>query len=237
MENRSTDDHVNAISNEDEKQSGTIISVEESTNNNKEDEIIKNENKSKSKSDGFKERNLIKKVKTNCFNLIVEKIKECLVNPKKFSFYNIKNKEKRKIYRKFKADISKVRNNALLELTVREIIENFSDKNLKTFKIIPEKETKYNFLMNLTWRDLLIYCKNKSYEVFGEQTIFPKLIPSDYSTYINYVQKINYTYDNTTNICNKYLGKFLWNENNKESLLQQTDCVHSFLMTFDGINR
>ena len=140
----------------------------------------------------FKHRNLIKKVKTNCINIFEKLISNCLsIEQSIFSF--AKNKKKRDVLRYFKSDISKLRNFFLLKIKM----SLFCDFDFSLYKkyIISDKEYKLNFLLNLTWKEFLLYLKNNNQIITNEIENLIKINNKDFDIFFNYILEINYTYD------------------------------------------
>jgi hypothetical protein len=144
----------------------------------------------------FKHRNLIKKVKTNCINIFEKLISNCLsIEQSIFSF--AKNKKKRDVLRYFKSDISKLRNFFLLKIKMKDLISLFCDFDFNLYKkyIISDKEYKLNFLLNLTWKEFLLYLKNNNQIITNEIENLIKINNKDFDIFFNYILEINYTYD------------------------------------------
>ena len=132
----------------------------------------------------FKHRNLIKKVKTNCINIFEKLISNCLsIEQSIFSF--AKNKKKRDVLRYFKSDISKLRNFFLLKIKMKDLISLFCDFDFNLYKkyIISDKEYKLNFLLNLTWKEFLLYLKNNNQIITNEIENLIKINNKDFNIF------------------------------------------------------
>lgn len=194
---------------------------------------LKNEVSLKSKDQSLSERNLIKKVKTFCINTYLYLLQNCVEDPKQFSLYNMKNKNKRQIFRVFKTDISKIRNYILLEIPMKAIIDKISSIPWTKIKCKPGKQNTFDYFANLTWKDLIYFCKrhsnNEAQYLSGPEKLVKKskflkrkLTFQDFNDYITYVEQAEYNYGNRVNVDKTYLKMYdtlyeIYNENNLES--------------------
>jgi hypothetical protein len=207
MDNSDTSKHENQ---EKYDKDNIIIKKDDSEKNR-----IKNNSNNKIKKTITlnKERNIVKKVKTFCLNKYFIAIQSCINNPKIFSFYNIKNKKNRKIFRTFKSDISKTRNHTLLDISMKTILENFGHLDWQKVKIKQENINTFNFLKNMTWGELIKLIKNKN-EIFYEKLENKfmdhyikklKVVEKDFIVYFQYIKDIDYSYGNRVNVEQSYL--------------------------------
>jgi hypothetical protein len=170
---------------------------------------IKKSNKTKNLK-LFEGRNIIKKVKTHglkLFNRILKQIanlKEKI--PAKF---RLKLQEKKYIYKIFKSDISKFRNKILLNHKMKTIMKNFSNLNLhEGTKIKDDKKEYYDFLMNSTWLEILIYFKRKSKEIILNDVKPGKNIEitsKEVNEYLDYIKNGSSNYKERVNLDKNYL--------------------------------
>lgn len=178
------------------------------------------------------ERNLIKKVKTFCINAFLNIIQSCVDNPKHFCLYNMKNKNKRKIFRLFKSDISKIRNFVLLDIPMRLILEKISTIIWRKVKVLDERIYTFNYFVNLTWREFILFCKCNSNEEGdcgagkdcsgnilnyikfssssskqrkNKKLLKRKISRRDFDDYLKYVQNSEYNYGSRINADRAYL--------------------------------
>ena len=164
------------------------------------------------------DRNIIKKIKTFCMNILVFMLQKCVEDPKVFCLYNIKNKHKRKIFRAFKSDISKVRNLLILPLSIGTILDKFTNIIWDRVSVKKEMEVNYKFLINMTWEELILFCKRKSYEsIFKEEEnkstskvkktkFVNREIPNEhFNDYLNYVKHSENVYGSRLNVDKNYL--------------------------------
>jgi hypothetical protein len=213
------------------------------SNNNRRIKSKTNKKSSASERNFFKDRNLIKKVKTNCINIYEKLIKSCLTQPKSFSLYNIQNKLKREELRLFKSDISKVRNKSLLSVPMKVLINLFSDYDLDSMPVIKNKNNKFNYLMNITFYDLILHIKKQSTGLFKSNLNSlnkkGKIMPKDIKVYLEYINDTNYAYGVRSNVDNKYISNYnliegyKLNANEGEHIHQM---VENFLGNFECFN-
>lgn len=152
----------------------------------------------------FKHRNLIKKIKTNCINLYEKIINTCLKKEWAFSLSNSRNKRKRDVLRYFKCDISKLRNFLLLEIPMKRLISLFSDFSFDESNMLESKEDKLNLLLNMTWKEYLLYIKNEVKIITEDMEPLMKISRKDFDIFFNYVLEINYSYDLRPNVDSLY---------------------------------
>ncbi len=153
----------------------------------------------------FKHRNLIKKVKINCINIYEKLLNSCL-NVEK-SIFNIgvpKKKKVRDVLRYFKSDISKYRNNLLLQIPMNDLISLFCNFAFLDEYIIREKKLKLNFLLNITWKEFILYLKNSNNELTIGVKDLIKISKKEFEIFFNYIVNINYAYDLRPNVDNLY---------------------------------
>ena len=153
----------------------------------------------------FKHRNLIKKVKINCINIYEKLLNSCLNIEK--SFFNIgvpKKKKVRDVLRYFKSDISKYRNNLLLQIPMNDLISLFCNFTFLDEYIIKEKKLKLNFLLNISWKEFILYLKNSNNELTIGVKDLIKISKKEFEIFFNYIVNINYAYDLRPNVDNLY---------------------------------
>ena len=76
-----------------------------------------------------------------------------------FSIGVPKKKKERDVLRYFKSDISKLRNNLLLPIPMIDLISLFCNFQFLDEYIIKKKREKLNFLLNITWKEFILYIK------------------------------------------------------------------------------
>jgi hypothetical protein len=185
----------------------------------------------------FKHRNLIKKVKTNCINIFEKLISNCLsIEQSIFSF--AKNKKKRDVLRYFKSDISKLRNYFLLKIKMKDLISLFCDFDFNLYKkyIISDKEYKLNFLLNLTWKEFLLYLKNNNQIITNEIENLIKINNKDFDIFFNYILEINYTYDLRPSVDSLYannLEKIINKSVQLNNEIQRQNDFFNFILNFE----
>jgi hypothetical protein len=185
----------------------------------------------------FKHRNLIKKVKTNCINIFEKLISNCLsIEQSIFSF--AKNKKKRDVLRYFKSDISKLRNYFLLKIKMKDLISLFCDFDFSLYKkyIISDKEYKLNFLLNLTWKEFLLYLKNNNQIITNEIENLIKINNKDFDIFFNYILEINYTYDLRPSVDSLYannLEKIINKSVQLNNEIQRQNDFFNFILNFE----
>ena len=105
-------------------------------------------------------RNLIKKIKTRCIKHYEKLISKCIINPQKFSFYNLEELNARNIFRFFKSDISKYKNRILLNTSMKTFLTKFIGKsNLGNLNIETTHKHAFNMLNNITWKEFMCCLK------------------------------------------------------------------------------
>jgi len=185
----------------------------------------------------FKHRNLIKKVKTNCINIFEKLISNCLsIEQSIFSF--AKNKKKRDVLRYFKSDISKLRNFFLLKIKMKDLISLFCDFDFNLYKkyIISDKEYKLNFLLNLTWKEFLLYLKNNNQIITNEIENLIKINNKDFDIFFNYILEINYTYDLRPSVDSLYannLEKIINKSVQLNNEIQRQNDFFNFILNYE----
>ena len=185
----------------------------------------------------FKHRNLIKKVKTNCINIFEKLISNCLsIEQSIFSFE--KNKKKRDVLRYFKSDISKLRNFFLLKIKMKDLISLFCDFDFSLYKkyIISDKEYKLNFLLNLTWKEFLLYLKNNNQIITNEIENLIKINNKDFDIFFNYILEINYTYDLRPSVDSLYannLEKIINKSVQLNNEIQRQNDFFNFILNYE----
>ena len=185
----------------------------------------------------FKHRNLIKKVKTNCINIFEKLISNCLsIEQSIFSF--AKNKKKRDVLRYFKSDISKLRNFFLLKIKMKDLISLFCDFDFSLYKkyIISDKEYKLNFLLNLTWKEFLLYLKNNNQIITNEIENLIKINNKDFDIFFNYILEINYTYDLRPSVDSLYannLEKIINKSVRLNNEIQRQNDFFNFILNYE----
>ena len=185
----------------------------------------------------FKHRNLIKKVKTNCINIFEKLISNCLsIEQSIFSFS--KNKKKRDVLRYFKSDISKLRNFFLLKIKMKDLISLFCDFDFNLYKkyIISDKEYKLNFLLNLTWKEFLLYLKNNNQIITNEIENLIKINNKDFDIFFNYILEINYTYDLRPSVDSLYannLEKIINKSVQLNNEIQRQNDFFNFILNYE----
>ena len=185
----------------------------------------------------FKHRNLIKKVKTNCINIFEKLISNCLsIEQSIFSF--AKNKKKRDVLRYFKSDISKLRNYFLLKIKMKDLISLFCDFDFNLYKkyIISDKEYKLNFLLNLTWKEFLLYLKNNNQIITNEIENLIKINNKDFDIFFNYILEINYTYDLRPSVDSLYannLEKIINKSVQLNNEIQRQNDFFNFILNYE----
>ena len=185
----------------------------------------------------FKHRNLIKKVKTNCINIFEKLISNCLsIEQSIFTF--AKNKKKRDVLRYFKSDISKLRNYFLLKIKMKDLISLFCDFDFSLYKkyIISDKEYKLNFLLNLTWKEFLLYLKNNNQIITNEIENLIKINNKDFDIFFNYILEINYTYDLRPSVDSLYannLEKIINKSVQLNNEIQRQNDFFNFILNYE----
>ena len=153
----------------------------------------------------FKHRNLIKKVKINCINIYETLLNSCLnIEKSVFSIGVPKKKKERDVLRYFKSDISKLRNNSLLSIPMIDLISLFCNFKFLDEYIIKKKREKLNFLLNITWKEFILYIKYNNREITHGIKDLIKISKKDFEIFFNYIININYVYDLRPNVDNLY---------------------------------
>lgn len=160
----------------------------------------------------FDGRNIIKKVKTHCLKLFNVTIKKCADFKEKISSTNhrLKIYEKKKIYKIFKSDISKFRNKILLNQKMSSILKRFSYIDIHDkLNIKEEKKHIYNFLMNSTWMDILLYVKRAGVEacspLFDGYHKLVDVSQKEVNEYMEYIDSASLIYTERVNLDKQYL--------------------------------
>jgi hypothetical protein len=115
----------------------------------------------------FEGRNKIKRVKSFCFKIFHELLKN-LVNfkeQKKTQKNSNKMQVKLRRYKTFICDISKFRNQVILNITMKELLYNFSFYEINELFINAkmEKRLTLNFLINSKWIDIIHLIQKKNF--------------------------------------------------------------------------
>jgi hypothetical protein len=162
----------------------------------------------------FEGRNIIKKVKTHCLKIFYKTIKECIEMKEKVSpNFRLKIYEKKNIYKIFKSDISKFRNKILLNIKMKKIIKVFSNINIHdNSNVKEEKRILFNFLMNCTWMDILLYVKRGNPDILAYYKNKPlknaDVASKEVNEYMDYIKNGTNNYKDRINLDRNYLDLY-----------------------------
>ena len=178
----------------------------------------------------FKHRNLIKKVKINCINIYETLLNSCLnIEKSVFSIGVPKKKKERDVLRYFKSDISKLRNNSLLSIPMIDLISLFCNLKFLDEYIIKKKREKLNFLLNITWKEFILYIKYNNRELtYGIKDLI-KISKKDFEIFFNYIININYVYDLRPNVDNLYINNLNKVLNKRVKYIKEKEREQNFL--------
>jgi hypothetical protein len=178
----------------------------------------------------FKHRNLIKKVKINCINIYEKLLNSCLnVEKSIFTIGVPKKKKVRDVLRYFKSDISKYRNNLLLQIPMNDLISLFCNFEFLDEYIIKDKKLKLNFLLNITWKEFILYIKYNNRELtYGIKDLI-KISKKDFEIFFNYIININYVYDLRPNVDNLYINNLNKVLNKRVKYIKEKEREQNFL--------
>ena len=213
-----------------------------SKNNNLEDKLYIHEKKYKQCNDKlkissrtyFKHRNLIKKVKINCINIYEKLLNSCLnIEKSVFSIGVPKKKKERDVLRYFKSDISKLRNNLLLPIPMIDLISLFCNFKFLDEYILKHKKEKLNFLLNITWKELILYIKYNSELTYRVKDLI-KISKKEFDIFLNYILDINYVYDLRPNVDNLYANNLDKILNKNVKYLNEKERNKNFLNIIDN---
>ena len=152
-------------------------------------------------------RNLIKKIKTRCIKHYEKSISKCIINPQKFSFYNLEELNARTIFRFFKSDISKHKNRILLNTSMKTFLRKFIGKsNLINLNIKETHKHTFNMLNNITWKEFMCCLK------YNIKTII--FLPLDKDNIVINKENFNIFFDyiDPTKEKYSYIKKKTWNK-------------------------
>ena len=182
----------------------------------------------------FKHRNLIKKVKINCINIYEKLLNSCLnIEKSVFSIGVPKKKKERDVLRYFKSDISKLRNNLLLPIPMIDLISLFCTFKFLEEYILKHKKEKLNFLLNITWKELILYIKYNSELTSGVKDLI-KISKKEFDIFFNYIVDINYVYDLRPNVDNLYANNLDKILNKNVKYLNEKERNKNFLNIIDN---
>ena len=178
----------------------------------------------------FKHRNLIKKVKINCINIYEALLNSCLnIEKSVFSIGVPKKKKERDVLRYFKSDISKLRNNSLLSIPMIDLISLFCNFKFFDEYIIEKKREKLNFLLNITWKEFILYIKYNNREITHGIKDLIKISKKDFEIFFNYIININYVYDLRPNVDNLYINNLNKVLNKRVKYIKEKEREQNFL--------
>jgi hypothetical protein len=188
----------------------------------------------------FEGRNVIKKVKIHCLKVFYGLIKDCIdIKAYGLGEFKLKLVDMNMVYQTFKYDISKYRNKVLLDLRMKDIMLTFSNVNITedSTKIKEDKQMFFNFLMNCTWLDFLLFVKHGCNELFVADDPLREISEENIRDYINYVQKSSNRYKDRANLDDGYLrlyDKILGREV-QTTLYSVTREINEFILTYNGV--
>ena len=70
--------------------------------------------------------------------------------------------------------------------------------------ILLKKKEKLNFLLNITWKEFILYIKYNNREITHGIKDLIKISKKDFEIFFNYIININYVYDLRPNVDNLY---------------------------------
>lgn len=158
----------------------------------------------------IKQGNLIKKVKTYTLYSYGKLLQSCLIAKKTFRLYNISNKHKRELFKTFKADISRKRNNLISFIPMKTIFKFLIGIDLSKLRAKKNKCDLFNYLLNSSLGDIvrLIQNSQKPFDFNLEQRYSSKISYNDFKLYIGFMKEVHYSYKRKKNENDNYLKKF-----------------------------
>ena len=80
---------------------------------------------------------------------------------------------------------------------MKDLISLFCDFDFRLYKkyVVKDKENLLNFLLNLTWKEFLLYLKNDNKIIKNGIENLVKINNKDFDIFFNYILEINYSYD------------------------------------------
>ena len=182
----------------------------------------------------FKHRNLIKKVKINCINIYEKLLNSCLnIEKSVFSIGVPKKKKERDVLRYFKSDISKLRNNLLLPIPMIDLISLFCNFKFLDEYILKYKKEKLNFLLNITWKEFILYIKYNSELTYRVKDLI-KISKKEFDIFLNYIVDINYVYDLRPNVDNLYANNLDKILNKNVIFISEKEKKENFLKSIEN---
>ena len=100
---------------------------------------------------------------------------------------------------------------------MKKLISLFCDFDIEIYKnyIKKNSEFKFYFLLNLTWKEFLLYLKNDVKLITNGIENLIKINNKDFDIFFNYILEINYCYDLRPSVNNFYV-------NNLEKIVGET---------------
>ena len=107
-----------------------------------------------------------------------------------------------------------------------------------TFKFLEEyilkhKKEKLNFLLNITWKELILYIKYNSELISGVKDLI-KISKKEFDIFFNYIVDINYVYDLRPNVDNLYANNLDKILNKNVKYLNEKERNKNFLNIIDN---
>ena len=155
----------------------------------------------------FTYRNLLKKIKTRCIKHYEKLISKCIINPQKFSFYNLEEQDARTILRFFKSDISRPKNRILLNTSMKRFLSKFiGELKLTNLKIKATHKHTFHILNNITWKDFLCCLKYniKNINFVSNEKDNAIINKENFDIFFDYINSIKEKYS--------YVTKKTWNK-------------------------
>jgi hypothetical protein len=163
---------------------------------------VKNKRKGRKRlKESYKEKFLVKKVKTRCFKIFFKLLNTCIHLNVTRSKWKIN--EKKEVFKLFKNDVCKSRNRLILKVSMKNLITIFSNINMNEITIREDKKNKFKYLMNIHWEDFLNHI-NRGGKEFREDVWQDEVSSSEIIEYFKYInsvtkykeRKIDQTYSN-----------------------------------------
>ena len=99
--------------------------------------------------------------------------------------------------------------------------------------ILKYKKEKLNFLLNITWKEFILYIKYNSELISGVKDLI-KISKKEFDIFLNYIVDINYVYDLRPNVDNLYANNLDKILNKNVKYLNEKERNKNFLNIIDN---
>jgi hypothetical protein len=117
---------------------------------------------------------------------------------------------------------------------MNDLISLFCNFEFLDEYIIKDKKLKLNFLLNITWKEFILYLKNNNNEVTVGIKDLIKISKKEFEIFFNYIVNINYTYDLRPNVDNLYANNLDKILNKNVIFISEKEKKENFLKSIEN---